>query len=76
MMSIVNIFLLSSHTLKFALEDIMIYFRYSNRWNIKNGHTDCGEPQLERDIFIGGLFSFSPIVGSAKLTDVCLPAHT
>ena len=25
-------------------EDIVIYFSYSNRWNIKNGLTDCGEP--------------------------------
>jgi hypothetical protein len=26
-------------------EDIVIYFSYSNRWNIKNGLTDCGEPR-------------------------------
>ena len=28
-------------------EDIVIYFSYSNRWNIKNGLTDCGEPQRD-----------------------------
>ncbi len=27
-------------------EDIVIYFSYSNRWNIKNGPTDCGEPPI------------------------------
>ena len=25
----------------------MIYFSYSHRWNIKNGLTDCGEPQCD-----------------------------
>ncbi len=30
--------------INYLYEDIVIYFRYSNRWNIKNGPTDCGEP--------------------------------
>ena len=48
-------------------EDIVIYFSYSNRWNIKNGLTDCGEPPGMDGVMRQSLIRSLAIAGNTQV---------